>query len=275
MTPASVGPVATVRDQLQHQLRLVFVALQFLTRVPAPRWVGYQPQWLNQSARHFTLVGGLVGAFSAAVLWGASLWWPTMVAALIALAASLVLTGAFHEDGLADSFDALGGAVPRERALQIMKDSRIGSYGAAALVLALVGRAALWATLCARGPALAAAALLLSAAWGRSAAVVLMAWLPYAGDAEHAKAKPLAQSVGRVELGWTLGWSLAAAALASVAWPAARLTAALVATVLVVVAMQRWLTRRLGGYTGDTLGATEQLTELAVLLALVARVGTS
>ncbi|HEX5686851.1 MAG TPA: adenosylcobinamide-GDP ribazoletransferase [Ideonella sp.] len=275
MTPAPIGAAATVRDQLQHQLRLVFVALQFLTRMPAPRWVGYQPDWLNQSARHFTLVGGLVGAFGALVLAGAAWGWPPMVAALIALAASLALTGAFHEDGLADSFDALGGAVSRERALQIMKDSRIGSYGAAALVLALAGRAVLWAELIARDTGLAVAALVLSAAWGRSAAVLLMAWLPYAGDAEHAKAKPLAQSVGRIELGWTLAWSLVAATLASMALPAGRLAAALAATVLMVVVMQRWLTRRLGGYTGDTLGATEQLTELAVLLVLVARVGSS
>jgi adenosylcobinamide-GDP ribazoletransferase len=274
MTPAPIGAVATVRDQLQHQLRLVFVALQFLTRVPAPRWVGYQPDWLNQSARHFTLVGGLVGAFSALVLAGAAWWWPPMVAALVALAASLALTGAFHEDGLADSFDALGGAVSRERALQIMKDSRIGSYGAAALVLALAGRAVLWAELIARDTGLAVAALVLSAAWGRSAAVWLMAWLPYAGDAEHAKAKPLAQSVGRIELGWTLAWSLVAATVASMTLPAGRLAAALAATVLTVVVVQRWLARRLGGYTGDTLGATEQLTELAVLLVLVAHVGS-
>ncbi|WP_374568792.1 adenosylcobinamide-GDP ribazoletransferase [Ideonella sp.] len=258
-----------------HQLRLFFVALQFLTRLPVPRWVGYQPDWLNQSARHLPLVGGLVGALGALVLCGAAMWWSPLVAALIALAASLLLTGAFHEDGLADSVDALGGAVSRERALQIMKDSRIGSYGAAALVLALAGRAVLWATLVARDPALAAAALLLSAAWGRSAAVALMARLAYAGDAEHAKAKPLAQSVTSVELGWAGAWSLAAAGVASLAWPAARLGAAAVAAALVVVFMQRWLTRRLGGYTGDTLGATEQLTELAVLLALTANVGVA
>lgn len=259
----------------RHELRLVFIALQFLTRLPAPAWVGYQPEWLSQSARHFPLVGAIVGAFSAVVLWGVAGWWTPMVAALIALAASLWLTGAFHEDGLADTIDALGGAVPREKALLIMKDSRIGSYGAAAMVLSLAGRTALWAVLAERGPWLAAAGLLLSACWGRSAAVLLMAWLPYAGDADHAKAKPLAQSVGRVEVLWALGWSAAVAAVAGMVWAPWRLVAAGGAVLLVVVWMRRWLTQRLGGYTGDTLGATEQFTELAVLLALTAKLATA
>ena len=255
----------------RHELRLFFIALQFLTRLPAPGWVGYQPEWLNQSARHFPLVGAIVGAFSAVVLWGVAGWWTPMVAALIALAASLWLTGAFHEDGLADTIDALGGAVPREKALLIMKDSRIGSYGAAALVLALAGRAVLWAALVERGALLASAGLLLSACWGRSAAVLLMARLPYAGDADHAKAKPLARSVGRVEVAWALGWSVVMAAVAGLVWAPWRLAVALGAVLLLGWWMRRWLSQRLGGYTGDTLGATEQFTELAVLLALTAR----
>ncbi|MEK8029941.1 adenosylcobinamide-GDP ribazoletransferase [Ideonella sp. DXS29W] len=254
----------------RHELRLFFIALQFLTRVPTPAWVGYQPEWLNQSARHFPLVGALVGAWSALLLCGAAWLWPASVAAIIALAASLWLTGAFHEDGLADTIDALGGAVPREKALAIMKDSRIGSYGAAAMVLGLGGRAVLWALLVSQSLWAAAAALVLSACWGRLAAVLTMAWLPYAGDVEHAKAKPLAQSVGPAELTWAIGWAVAAAAGAGLAWPAGRLAGALLACLLVVWVMRRWLAKRLGGYTGDALGATEQLSEIAVLLAFAA-----
>lgn len=258
---------------LQHELRLAFVALQFLTRLPAPRWVGYEPAWLNQSARHFPLVGALVGALGAAVLLAASAWWPPVVAALLALAATLVVTGAFHEDGLADTFDGLGGAVPRERALAIMKDSRIGTYGAAALVLSLGARVALLATLAAQQPGFAAAVLVLAHGWGRAAAVVLMAALPYAGDAEHAKAKPLATAVGPREWGMALVWALLLGAGAGLGGllPAARLGLALGAVGLVLAWMWRWLRGRLGGYTGDTLGAAEQLAELAVLLAFCAR----
>lgn len=257
---------------LQHELRLVFVALQFLTRLPVPGWVGYEPAWLNQCARHFPLVGALVGALGAAVLLAAAAVWPAPVAALLAVAATLVLTGAFHEDGLADTFDGLGGAVPRERALAIMKDSRIGTYGAAALVLSLGLRVALLSVLCAQQPLFAAAVMVLAHGWGRAAAVLLMAALPYAGDAEHAKAKPLATAVGPREWGTALGWALLLGA-AAVAWglPGWRVAAAALAVASVLLWMRRWLRRRLGGYTGDTLGAAEQLAELAVLLAMAAR----
>lgn len=257
---------------LQHELRLVFIALQFLTRLPVPGWVGYEPAWLNQCARHFPLVGAGVGALGAAVLLAAAAVWPAPVAALLAVAATLVLTGAFHEDGLADTFDGLGGAVPRARALAIMKDSRIGTYGAAALVLSLGLRVALLSVLCAQQPLFAAAVLVLAHGWGRAAAVLLMAALPYAGDAEHAKAKPLATAVGPREWGTALGWALLLGA-AAVAWglPGWRVAAAALAVAGVLLWMRRWLRRRLGGYTGDTLGAAEQLAELAVLLAMAAR----
>ncbi len=248
-----------------HELRLFFVALQFLTRLPVPRWVGYEPQWLNRSVRHFPLVGVLVGGFGAAVACAAVRVWPPLVAATLAIAATLWLTVAFHEDGLADSFDALLGAAPRDRALAIMKDSRIGSYGAAALVLSLLLRVALLAELLAHAPALAAAALIAAHAAARAASVGLMVLLPYAGDEAHAKAKPLAREVRGSDA--VVAIALGAASFAP-AWSFA--PAAAIPLLLLVMVLRAWLRRRLGGYTGDTLGATEQLGELTVLLVFVA-----
>lgn len=261
--------------RLVHEARLTAVALQFLTRVPLPpRALGhgpYDPAWLNASARHFPLVGALVGGVGALVLLAALQAWPPAIAALLATAATAALTGAFHEDGLADSFDALGGVVSRERALAIMKDSRIGSYGALALGLVTALRVAALAALAGQGAALAAAALLFAHAAGRGAAVALMAALPYAGDAEQAKAKPLATAVTPGTLAVASGWvGLVAAAAAAAGAPPQRLLAAALAAAAVALAMRRWLQRRLGGYTGDTLGATEQLAEAAVLLACCA-----
>jgi adenosylcobinamide-GDP ribazoletransferase len=257
---------------LLHELRLGFVALQFLTRVPAPRWVGFEPAWLNASARHFPLVGALVGAAGAAVLLIASMLWPPMVAASLALAATMFITGAFHEDGLADTLDGLGGAVRSERALAIMKDSRIGSYGAVALIVVLGARVALMAALCAGSWPLAIAAMVLSGCFGRAGAVGLMALLPYAGDAEDAKAKPLATAIGAVEWTTALAWAmgLLAVGVGAGALSPTRAAAVLAATAGVTLLMKSWLRRRLGGYTGDTLGAAEQFTEVAVLLALCA-----
>lgn len=250
-----------------HELRLFFVALQFLSRLPAPRWIGFEPAWLNQCVRHFPLVGALLGALSAALMAATSLVWPPAVATLLAVAFGVWLTAAFHEDGLADTFDALLGAAPREKALLIMKDSRIGSYGAAVLVLALGLRCALLSALLQHSLVLAVCALLASQMLGRAGAVALMVCLPYAGDAEHAKAKPLAQQV-------KLRDALIAAAcclpLLATPLPPWRWAAAAVAVALLVLLMRQWLQRRLGGYTGDTLGAAEQLGELAVLLACLA-----
>jgi len=96
---------------MQHQLRLFFIALQFLTRCPVPRWVGYEPAWLQQCARWFPAVGTLVGLVAALVLWSALKLWPPAVAVGLSMAVSVWLTGGFHEDGWADTCDGLGGAV--------------------------------------------------------------------------------------------------------------------------------------------------------------------
>jgi adenosylcobinamide-GDP ribazoletransferase len=253
-------------------MRLFFIALQFLTRVPVPGGVGFDAQALNRSVRHFPLVGALVGATGAAVALVALALWPPAVAALLAVAFTVWLSAAFHEDGLADTFDALLGAAPRDKALAIMKDSRIGSYGAVALVLSLGLRVVLLAELLARDPMRAAAVLVASHAAGRAVAVLLMATSVYAGDEAQAKARPLARSVRGVDAVWATLVSLPVVALPVALGSRPLLRGVMVGVMLavLVVAMRRWLHARLGGYTGDTLGATEQFGEVAVLLAFVA-----
>ncbi len=124
---------------LVHQLRLFFIALQFFTRVPIPGWVGFDPSWLHQSTRYFPLVGLGVALVAAGVYFAAAQLWPAPVAAVLSTAAGIYLTGAFHEDGFADMCDGFGGGMTRERVFEIMKDSRIGTYGTvgAGLLIAL------------------------------------------------------------------------------------------------------------------------------------------
>lgn len=274
---------------LMHQLRLFFVALQFLTRLPTPRWVGFEPAWLHRSARYFPAVGFFVGLVAAAVFAAAHRAFGPAVAAVLCIAATVLLTGAFHEDGFADTCDGLGGAVGRERALEIMKDSRIGAYGAVGLVLMLGLKAA---TLASMAPATAVAALLFAHTASRAAAVAVMGALPYAGDAGHAKAKPMAHQVRPVDLAlalataallallllafssapsspissaWHGGW-LSLPEMSVAAGPATVMSSLLAATAMTLWCAS-WLKRRLGGFTGDTLGATQQLVEVAMLLA--------
>lgn len=278
-----VGLAQAARTAVVREARLLLVALQFLTRVPLPaplaRRLGWNPAWLNDSARHFPLVGLGVGAVGAAVLAAAAAIWPMPVAVGLSMAATLLLTGAFHEDGLADCVDGLGGAADRGRVLAIMKDSRIGSYGALALGLVLALKAA---TLAALPLGWAAASLCAGHTLSRTVAVALIRALPYAGDPEHAKAKPLACRVSApglaVACAWSVGVLLGGSALQAVAVPHALPDArawglAAVAAGATGLACARWFRRRLGGITGDTLGAAQQASELAVHLAVLAMLG--
>lgn len=258
---------------LKQEARLFLVAVQFLTRLPVPAFANYQPIWLQQSARYLPLTGLLIGGLTALVF--ATLFWliNPWVAAIGSTAFSIRLTGAFHEDGLADSCDGLGGSFTREGALNIMKDSRLGTYGTLGLVMALALKVSLLASL---SLPLAAVALVLVHGFSRFFSILLLSFLPYAGDVEHAKAKPMAQSLDKRQAVFallTLVPSLYLPYLLLGSLPINLLFTALVFMLLATAYMARLLHRRLGGYTGDGLGATQQLNELAAYLAFAILAG--
>ncbi len=269
---------------MNRQWALLRLALQFLTRLPVPSEPRLRPARLRACAGYFPLVGALVGGVAAGVLVLASLAWPPWVAATLGAAAAVWLTGALHEDGLADTADALGGGAGRERALAIMKDSRIGSFGGVALVLALLLRVACMAALAqpaGGGAAVRAVAVVVAShVLSRAAPVWIMARLPYAGDTQSAKVRPLARRLRPATLAAALAWAVAltlgcgAAAAALGAWPWRVALAAAVSSLgcagVVARLAERWLRRRLGGFTGDTLGAVQQVCELCGLLAWLA-----
>lgn len=246
-----------------RQFRLFLCAVQFLTRVPVPALRGFEPDWISRSARYFPLVGMLVGTVCAVVFWGASQLWSGWLPALLAIAAGVLLTGAFHEDGLADTADGLGGGSTPERRLEIMKDSRIGTYGALGLGLVLALKAAALATL---PPALGAWTLVAAHAAGRGAAVLTMRVLTYVRDIDAGKWKPAPTDLGF----WEVLTALTIAALPLVLSPGGVALGglALGAGLALVLALAAW--RLLGGYTGDVLGAVEQVFELGFMLGVAA-----
>ena len=261
-------------------VRHFLLAIQFFTRIPVTGrlagWVGYSPGMLRASAAHFPGVGWVVGLPAAAVF--VAVWWllpaqaaAPWVAALASTVFSVLLTGAFHEDGLADLADGLGGSSDRERALEIMKDSRIGSFGAIALVLALLSKVAVLALIAqAGGAAVAAVALFAGHVTSRLMPLFVIHTLPHVGDTPQSKSKPLADSLSRGALlvgvvWWALAMALSVALLPDVGWAQAVLGA-----LLALLWMWRLLRRRLQGFTGDGLGATQQVSEVAFLLALSA-----
>ena len=253
-----------------QQVRLFFIALQFFTRLPIPAWVGFEASWLQHASRYFPLVGCVVGAIGAGVYYAAALVLPAPVAAVLSTAATIYATGAFHEDGFADACDGLGGGMTRERVLEIMKDSRVGAYGAIGIVCML---AAKLATLSMLPPRLAVAALLLAHPLSRLAATALIWKLEYVRG--EGKAKPLAHRMSNGEFAIALcSCALPAALLLVGGWmtPAAVLAAALAAAGAALW-LGRKLVRRLGGYTGDCLGAVQQLAEVLAYAAILATLG--
>lgn len=249
-----------------HQLRLFFTALQFFTRLPIPRWVGFEADWLQHASRYFPLVGIVVATISAAVYALAALLFPAPVAVMLATAAGIYATGAFHEDGFADMCDGFGGGMTQERALEIMKDSRIGAYGAIGIGCLLALKCV---TLALLPPASAIAALFLAHPLSRLAATSLIWRLDYARA--EGKAKPLAQEMQTGEFIIAAACAaLPALLIGSMDWISWQ---TITAGVLAAAAVTCWLAQkcvhRIGGYTGDCLGAVQQLTEAVLYLAVL------
>ncbi len=235
------------------------LACQFLTRLPVPaRW---NAERMAAAPRWYPAVGLIVGALAALTYFLASLRLDPPLAALAAVGAAMLVTGCLHEDGFADLCDGLGGGATKERALEIMRDSRLGTYGVAGLALSLLGR---WQALAALPPALVPLALLAAHAGSRASCVAAMAGSRYVraeGAAAGVSARPGAVVVAIATAALPL---LGLAILA----PAAAL-AGLVGLLLAHWLTRRWYERRLGGYTGDCLGAIQQTGELAFLLAVL------
>ncbi len=243
-------------------MRSLVAAFRFLTRLPLPG-PDTRAEDISGAVGWFPLVGACVGAATAGAFLLALRLWPAPMAAVLAIAAGLMLTGGFHEDGATDATDGLGGGWTRERVLEIMKDSRIGAYGAMALWCLLAFR---WAALVVLGRR-ALLALPLAMALGRWSIAFLLRLLPPIGQG-------LAKEVHK-GLGWGayLGATLLAGAFALVARHLGlpHVLPAVAAAAATALAGSLYLGRRLGGHSGDLLGAGNQLVEAAALLALMVR----
>jgi adenosylcobinamide-GDP ribazoletransferase len=257
-----------MKNRLQHEWDALLTAVMFFTRIRVPARIGHEPEMLNHASRHFPLVGCLVGAMGALCTWAALELYPPTIAMLLGMLATLWMTGAFHEDGLADMLDAFGGGYTRARTLEIMKDSRLGTFGTVALCLALGLK---WTCLISmRQPWMLFGGLCAAHAWSRAVAISVVESLDYAREDADSKSKPLATRLGTGGLIWAT--STGSAPLLLLAW---QLRSPWLLLVLPVTLAARqfliWRFRvRLGGYTGDCLGATQQIAEVLCYLVFIA-----
>ncbi|MEL7013020.1 MAG: adenosylcobinamide-GDP ribazoletransferase [Pseudomonadota bacterium] len=239
----------------------LFEALHLLTRLPVP---AQSDMRRAAAAWAYPLAGLVIGALAAVVgLTGFALGLPTALCAMLCLATLVIITGALHEDGLADTIDGLWGGWTTERRLEIMKDSRIGAYGVIALVLGLAARwAAIWMLFEVSATA-AAAGIMVASAASRAMIPQVMANLPNARDGG------LSAQVGDVPLVTAL-IALGIAVFAAFAFAGWGGLLAMIWAIAVTAAIARIAWIKIGGQTGDILGATQQLVEIAVLFSLLA-----
>ncbi|KXJ54282.1 MAG: cobalamin synthase [Colwellia sp. Phe_37] len=268
------------RETLREQWHLLLLAISFFSRIPVELKVDVTANMLNQASRYFAVVGVLIGACSAFAFYLSASILSIELALLIAMFSSVLLTGAFHEDGWADVWDGFGGGWTVENKLNIMKDSRLGTYGAAALffilmikyqaLLALIQQnithtALLNESMLSESLSVLSI-LVLGHGLSRVLATSLIADMPYVSEDATSKVKPLAQSLSSnsyLILLSTGGLVIALTLSFSIAW---KLVAILLLTRW---CLKRWFTKQLGGYTGDCLGAAQQLSEVVIYLVLL------
>ena len=254
-----------MRSALARQWLLFRLACQMLTRVPAARGIDYAPELDAAAVRYYPAVGILVGLAGGAVFAATYGLFGPFSAAVLALAATALLTGAMHEDGLADTADGIGGGRTAERALEIMRDSRIGVYGVLALGLVVATRVF---ALTGLTPWAGFAILVAAHGLSRWSVVIVIATARYVRSS--GTATPVAGPVSQASHAAAGAAALACLALVGlVASPAAAL-GALGGLACGHVAVRAFFQPKLNGYTGDTLGATQQISEVGAYLGLLA-----
>lgn len=246
-----------------HQLNLLWLAIGFFSRLPVPKSVTYSPSLLNQANRYFSLVGLILAAILILLYSLLAPFLSSEIVVSLVMIASLLLTGAFHEDGLADMSDGMGGGMTIAKKLQIMKDSRIGTYGAVSLIMALLLKFQLLVALAQQH--LLIASLLAAYALSRAIAGSLIINMTYVSEPESSKSKPLAQKQNTADLAILLAVGL----LPLLLLPLTSSISILLVLALFRFLFQHWLNKRLGGYTGDCLGGAQQISELLIYLVII------
>jgi len=241
-------------------IRRFFVAIQFLTRLPVPRALNSSETDIGKAAAFFPLIGVIVGGGTALVFVGLHRILPLPASVFCSIVFATLITHGFHEDGLADSFDGFGGGWTKDRVLEIMRDSRIGTYGTLALIFVILGKLTFLSLL---PPGQIWRWLIVAHTASRWTILPLCAWLPYARA--EGQGKLVAKQVGVLEI--IIGTFTLLLVLILLPWQAS--LAALLVPTLVTVLSGLYFRARLQGVTGDCLGAANQLTEVGLYLTAV------
>ena len=246
-----------------RELKLFFTALMFITRIPVPKWVGYSESNLNKCNRYFPLVGVVVGGFGGLVYWLSLFLFSNEIAIVLSVASTILLTGAFHEDGFADVCDGFGGGWTKDKILTIMKDSRVGAYGMIGMILILLLKFYILNTL--QGHILIPA-LIAGHSMSRAFAVSTMYSLPYVREDELSKSKPVTKNLHIFDL-----WVAMIIGLSSLLlfqnW---KIYLVIIPLLIAKFWLEKYFKKWIGGYVGDCLGTIQQVTEIIFYMSILA-----
>jgi adenosylcobinamide-GDP ribazoletransferase len=245
---------------MKKEIDIFFTALMFYTRIPCPPNITHDPDYLNKATRYFPLMGWIVGGI-AALVFGLSIYmFNPSICILLSMVASILTTGAFHEDGWADVCDGFGGGWTKEKILDIMKDSRTGAYGGIGIALMLLFKYVVQTEI----PVAQLFFTLIAAhSFSRLCAVGMVATSRYVRENDDAKAKPLAKTISVREIIPACIFGVAPLILIG------KYSVAIILPVLLTIYMRRYFHKWIGGYTGDCLGAIQQVTELMFYLGIL------
>jgi len=254
-------------DRLKAELELFWLALGFFSRIPVPGNLDFSAKKLNQSCRYFPVVGWLIGGCCSAAYYFTQIYFSVDIAILFAMLAGVLLTGAFHEDGLMDSADGIGGGWTREQKLAIMKDSRVGSYGAIAVWFVLTIKFALlssYSNISFSSYNGIMLALLIAYPLSRTVATVMMFISPYVRETADTKSKSVAEPKHNSDLVISLILGLLPLLLLP-----ELIIPMLLTLVIFVFCFRHFVHKQVGGITGDLLGLAQQLSELLIYMVLI------
>lgn len=255
----------TLRNEANLQFHIFLNALMFYTRIPVPTWMRHDEEMLNKATIYFPVIGWIVAGISSLVFYGASSIFNPEISILLSIVASILTTGAFHEDGFADVCDGFGGGWTKEKILEIMKDSRVGTYGSVGLILILGikffcleildNQTLIWT-------------FFIAHSISRFVALSFIFTLDYVREDALSKVKPIAKKLPIRDL--SIAFCLAVIPLLMYLIITANFFLLLIIPPLILVHLylgyyfKKWI----GGYTGDCLGATQQVSEVVIYLII-------
>jgi adenosylcobinamide-GDP ribazoletransferase len=247
---------------MREEIKIFFTALMFYTRIPCPSWIDHSEEYINKATRYFPLIGWIVGTASALIVFFSAMLFSTSVSIILSMVVSILLTGAFHEDGFGDVCDGFGGGWTKEKILEIMKDSRMGAYGVIGLILLLALKFFTLIELLNLDLWFCLKSLILAHVLSRFMAVTVIFTHEYAREDATSKIKPIAKKLNLKNLVVSAIWLVPAFLIFQNMYVFLALIPVYAMKIYLANYFQKWT----GGYTGDCLGAIQQVTEIITLL---------